>query len=184
MPVVYRLLLVIGLAAFVLPQMVSSGAKGSRVISKKWNSCDGYMKAVAKADFSNTEEPDLFLCHRYEFKNLFVYGHISFGSGDTYSLQLKTNKHGACQGPGEIGYDVNGGKKHGSAVGRFQCADGSQGGFAFELDFIEEHGVPARVGTIFGGIDDHASRNNEEDKISADFYIFDRNALRLSLGLE
>ncbi|MCP5071898.1 MAG: hypothetical protein GY947_01220 [Rhodobacteraceae bacterium] len=182
MPILIHVLLgcLFGLALSTAP--VSAQQTGDGLLKKKWRNCVAFNRAVAKQTFS--PEPDLFLCHKYEFKGLYLYGYVRFQSDTTYQMTLKTNKHGMCSGPGEMGIDKSAGRKHASASGRFECADGSQGGLAFELDWIKERGVPALVGSIFGGIDGHESRFNEEDRVSADFWIYDRNAVRLSMGLE
>ena len=169
-----RILLMTMIAACVLAN-AARAETAAGFLSQKFADCDAFIEAVETARFD--DPPDLFTCHKYEFKGLYLYGYFRFHSRKVFGITVKTNKHGQCDGKGDLGWDG----RHLSASGRMTCKDGSTGGLAFEMEEKREDGAVIRIGTILAGIDGHESRYNEEDRISADFYVYDQAAVKAFL---
>ena len=141
-------------------------------LSGRFRDCNQFVEKIGTAQIEDL--PDLFTCHRYAFRGPFLVGYIRFRGATTFSMVLKTDKHGQCDGSGKMGWSG----RNLSASGRFRCGDGALGGLAFEAERQGRGGAEILIGTIYGGIDGHESRINEEDREDADFWVYDQAAVR------
>lgn len=179
---IHAALALAGCAGLLATQALSQ-ARPESLLERSWRDCRAFEVAVARTEFER--EPNLFTCHHFAYKPLMMWGYIRFLSRTRYQIVLRTDKHGVCQGTGTMGFGHERGRRHISAADRFECRDGSQGGTAWELDYVTERGKVIKVGTILGGIDGHRDGiDNDRDRISADFYVYDRAALRDMLRLD
>lgn len=147
------------------------------MLERSWRNCDVFIRAVGTTKFER--EPDLWVCHDFDFKGLKIRGYIRFAGTKKYLLMLASNKHGLCTGSGTMAMGRERGRKHISASDRFECRDGSLGGTAWEVDYIREAGETFKVGTILAGIDGHRDRiNNQADRVQGEFFVMDRTAIQ------
>ncbi len=144
----------------------------TQFLGRGYADCDAFFAAVARTQFDAA--PDLFLCHKYEYKPLYIYGYIRIDRRTRFTMTLVKGRREVCKGTGEIGWRQ--GNSEASASGRFECADGAKGGYAFELDTIAVGSDRVLAGTIFGGVDDNGSGRTDE-VISADFYVLSKPAI-------
>lgn len=149
------------------------------LLERTWSDCKAFERAVAMGSFQR--EPDLFVCHHFDYKPLKMWGYVRYVGASQIQIVLRTDKHGVCRGDGSRDTGREQGHSYTIASGRYECRDGSQGGLAFTA-YTQRQGF--HFGTVLAGIDGHRDRiDNERDRIQSEFYIWDRAAIRDRLGL-
>lgn len=160
------------LLAAITPRTASAGETAAAFIARGFDDCGRFNHALMKAGLE--DEPALFLCHEFQYKPLFMVGFVRFLSAHRFGVTLMTDRHGSCTGTGDLAWSQSGGQRHLSASGRYVCTDESEGGIAFEVDEFVEARRTVLAGTALAGIDGNRARDNADERISADMWIYSR----------
>jgi hypothetical protein len=160
------------LLATTLPWPAVADEQSAGFIARGFGDCVRFNQALMGADLS--DEPDLFLCHEFRYKPLFMVGFVRFLGHRTFSVTLVTDRHGICTGTGDLAWSDAGGQRHVSASGRYLCDDESEGGIAFEVDEFVEARRTVLAGSALAGVDGNRARDNTGERISADMWIYSR----------